>query len=78
MCPRAGGERLMFDPQKPIKTRRGRPARILGRVANPPFSLVVAVMEDEDGRETIETYRENGRYLTMGESSWDLVNEELG
>lgn len=64
---------IAFDPQKPIKTRRGRPARILGLIADPLFPLAVAVL-DEDGRETVEMYMESGRYLTAGESSWDLVN----
>lgn len=66
---------MSIDWTKPIQTRDGRPARLLGHIdAQQP--VVVAYVNDKEG-ETVEAFHTDGRYYLYevdGESKFDIVN----
>lgn len=53
---------MTFDPAKPVRTRDGRPARIVATDAKIDEYPIVALVLDEDGREHNEGYTAEGRY----------------
>lgn len=65
----------MLDWSKPLKTQDGRKARLLGTVANYPYTHAVAVMNAE-GEEIVESYTDAGRFSEYGENAdLDLSND---
>ena len=62
-----------FDPTKPVRTRDGRPARIVCTDRAGAKSLVSMVMEP-DGYELIFTHYADGAAECGGESDYDLIN----
>lgn len=64
---------MTFDPTKPVQTRDGRKARILGTIKNDDYPIVAAV---SDGPyEECEEYSSEGFYYRKEEpSKFDLVN----
>lgn len=62
-----------FDPTKPVRTRDGRPARIIctNRKHSEP---IVALLQDTDGREFPNTFTKDGLEYEGMEHSDDLVN----
>lgn len=65
-----------FDPTKPVRTRDGRPARIVcSDVKSERGYTVVAVITDDDGYEITDTYQANGYAFSHGQQrDHDLVN----
>lgn len=62
-----------FNWDKPFRTKSGQKARLLGTIANDPYSKVVAVSLGE--AETLERYTEAGEYFVdAGDSALNLVN----
>lgn len=62
-----------FDPTKPVKTRDGRPARIVATDARSDYP-VVALVEDNHGHEVIRSFTARGQVVDYGTASHDLVN----
>lgn len=64
-----------FDPTKPVQTRDGRKARILCTDVAGQFPIVAVITTDAD-KETVETFRSNGRYNVRDEHEhgYDLFN----
>lgn len=70
----------MFDPTKPVRTRDGRPVRILTTDAPGIFPIIAAVRSYRSSKEeeVAQTYTAAGRYLfAIGDDTpHDLVNFE--
>jgi hypothetical protein len=64
---------MKIDITKPVRTRDGRSVRILctDKKGNYP---IVGLVTNEDGSETVCSYRLDGVYYSAGESGCDLVN----
>lgn len=64
---------MKLDITKPVQTRDGRPVRILctDKKGNYP---VVGLVTNNDGSETVNSYRHDGVYYSAGVSDADLVN----
>lgn len=68
----------MFDWKKPLKTKDGRGARLLGildSLSNPIYTHVVAV-KSEEGDETVQRYTPHGTFYSDEGNRLDLVNTE--
>lgn len=65
---------MEFDPTKPVQTRDGRPARVLGTdLETVSGETIVAAIKSFNG-DAISTFFANGRLLSEGEHRSDLVN----
>ena len=66
----------MIDFSKPIETRDGRKVRILATDVKCKFYPVVAVLMDDDGDESVDSYTADGKYSVegCGCEGDDLVN----
>ncbi len=62
-----------IDWSKPIQTKTGCPARLLGEINGNQGNFVVAV-SGEQGHEFLRQYYSNGRYYRGGVSVVDLEN----
>ena len=64
-----------FDPTKPVQTRDGRKVRILCIDRKDDIDPIVGLVDD-NGRERISSWRENGKYYHNREGiyGYDLVN----
>lgn len=66
---------MTFDPTKPVRTRDGRPARILAAdVKDPDGRAIVAAISRNDSKEELYTFQANGRYSLEFTNPRDLVN----
>lgn len=67
----------MFDPNKPVRTRDGRAARIICTdVRNDVYPIVALISEEEEEEEVVHTYTSTGAYRRdpNKSSAFDLVN----
>ena len=70
---------MEFDPNKPVGTNGGLKARVLCTNLKGKYSIV-AVIEELDGSETVDSFTSNGKQLVLEEpyvleeSIHDLVN----
>ena len=65
---------MAFDPTKPVRTRDGRPARIVCTDARGTFP-VVALVADEDGDESPREYTLSGHvHSGAAPNNLDLIN----
>lgn len=66
---------MTFDPTKPVRTRDGKPARIICTDYLPEDGdkWIIALVED-DGPERIIIYEENGMFVGPKEHGHDLIN----
>ena len=64
----------MFDPNKPVRTRDGKPARIKATDVRTRFGPRIVAIVEEEGYEEVRTYTANGMWLDSGNSGHDLVN----
>jgi hypothetical protein len=62
-----------FDPTKPVRTRDGRPARIMCTDAKSLYPIK-ALVETYPGSETVYSYNAHGRSVASTGSPHDLVN----
>lgn len=68
---------MSFDPHRPVRTRDGRPARILCADREHYCEPIVALVTSEDG-EKLMTYRADGLNSWFGqETACDLINEDV-
>lgn len=67
-------EPTMFDPNKPVRTRDGKPARIKATDVRTRFGPRIVAIVEEEGYEEVRTYAANGTWLDSGNSGHDLVN----
>jgi len=74
-------EKMKFDPTKPVQQRNGRKAKIIyiGEIEkSETFQPIFAIMEDEEGYESVETFCTDGSFYhpndEQGASKFDLVN----
>lgn len=68
---------MIFDPTKPVRTRDGRPARILAtdlKGEDPIAAAVLSLFSGEGAEEVIHEYQEDGRYIREREHELDLLN----
>jgi hypothetical protein len=68
----------MFNPDKPVRTRDGRKARIICVDRRGGFHPIVALREDRHGEELISVHALTGRCYAIRESQDDLINIEEG
>ncbi|OAI31104.1 hypothetical protein A1351_22020 [Methylosinus sp. R-45379] len=64
-----------LDLTKPYRQRGGRKARFLGEIADPEFPLAFA-LERGDGREGVDCFTREGRWLLSETDDRDIVNCE--
>lgn len=64
----------MIDWNKPIKTRDGRPARVVCRDLKGVYPYIVAILSDNGNGEVPYTTRETGHQYAEGNSSQDVVS----
>lgn len=74
-------EKMKFDPEKPVQQRNGRKAKIIyiGEIEkSETHQPIFAIMEDEEGYESVETFCTDGSFYhpndEQGASKFDLVN----
>jgi hypothetical protein len=66
---------MTFDPTKPpFRTRNGRPARIICTDRRGEDDPILALVDNGNGGEELNSYKSNGRYLFGRETEHDLVN----
>jgi hypothetical protein len=63
-----------FDSTKPVRTRTGRPARIVAHDLRSADGYSLVAIIGDPGDETAETYSADGRYFAGESSGLDLVN----
>ena len=63
-----------LDPTKPVRTRDGKPARIICTDAKSSYPIVALVMLTNENRESICFYKEDGLYNGIEDHENDLVN----
>ena len=64
-----------FDSTKPFQLRRGARARLLGRINDPEYPLVVEIQsQQEPTREMVRYYNELGNIPGLNDTDEDLVN----
>ena len=64
-----------FDPNKPVRTRDGRSARILATdLKNSSYPIAAAIDRVRTGDECVASYTSDGRYFEGRECASDLVN----
>ena len=61
-----------LDLSKPLKTKDGRPVRIISREAKGTYPVIGLIMFD--GEEVPKSYTEDGAYSAHGTGSFDLEN----
>jgi hypothetical protein len=65
---------MTFDPNKPVQTRDGRPARIVCTDKKSEHPIVALIIE-KDGFEAVRSYLENGSYDGVTKDGrLDLIN----
>jgi len=66
---------MTFDPDKPVMTREGFPARILCTDRDHNGGPIVALVRNNAGRETVRCYSAEGSYFAIPNSrGFDLIN----
>ena len=63
-----------FDPTKPVRTRDGKPARIICTDAKSSYPIVALVMLTNENKESVCFYKEDGLYNGIKDHEFDLVN----
>jgi hypothetical protein len=64
---------MTFDPNRPVQTRDGRPARILCTDLKGDQPIAAAI-RGAGGNETVSEFGENGQWLVGETSDTDLIN----
>ena len=64
----------MIDWTKPIQTKDGKKARLLGEINHPRFPMVVAIWWDDE-QELVDTYKKDSTVLINTPSEIEMVVE---
>lgn len=65
----------VIDWNKPIRQRNGSPARLLGKLQQDRYPMVVACLDHSSRKEINRAYPPDGKYLASpDEHPWDIVN----
>lgn len=65
-----------FDPNKPVKTRSGKKATIVSTKGCSPRQPIIALIEDDTGKNYTSLHCVDGSYWREGQVNWeDLINE---
>lgn len=65
---------MTFDPNKNVRTRNGRPVRILAANVMDPARPILGLVLTESGHEEPHQWSSDGSFNEFGGSPYDLVN----